>query len=126
MDEEAQRLKAWTSRMLKGFLSERGEECVSLNGHPTDRLPHNFNVYFKGVENKALIASIQFKVAISAGSACTTMLVEPSHVIAALGYPAERAYCSVRFGLGRFTTEEVDYAMDTIISAVRKLRTIRN
>lgn len=127
MDGEARRLKAWTNKMLKAFLVELDEDKVSLNGHPTDRLPHNLNVYFKGVENKALIASIQSKVAISAGSACTTMLVEASHVLAALGYPEERAYCSVRFGLGRFTTEEeVNYALDIVISAVRKLRKIRS
>lgn len=127
MDGEARRLKAWTNKMLKTFVNDLGEDKVSLNGHPTERLPHNLNVYFKGVENKALIASVQSKVAISAGSACTTMLVEPSHVLAALGYPEERAYCSVRFGLGRFTTEEeVNYVLETIISAVRKLRKIRS
>jgi cysteine desulfurase len=100
---------------------------ISLNGHPTDRLAHNLNVYIKGVENKALINYTQSEIAISAGAACTTTLMEPSHVITALGYPEERAYCSIRFGLGRHNTEaEVKYAAMTIVNAVNKLKKIKS
>ena len=76
----------------------------TLNGHPTDRLPHNLNVRFPGIEGKAVINSVSDRVAISAGSACTTQTVEPSHVLLALGLSEEQAHQSIRFGLGRFTT----------------------
>lgn len=126
MGRESERLKSWTSVMLNRFKDELGEDNVGLNGHPTNRLPHNLNVYFKGVENKALINNVQSQLAISAGSACTTTLVEASHVILALGYPEERAYCSARFGLGRFTTEEeVNSAMEIVTAAVKKLRKLK-
>jgi cysteine desulfurase len=126
MESENKRFKEWTHRIFEEFEKEIGEKNVGLNGHPSDRLPHNLNVYFKDVENKALINYIQQYVAISAGSACTTMLVEPSHVILALGYPPERAYCSIRIGLSRYTNdEEVQFATKTIIDSVRRLRRIR-
>jgi cysteine desulfurase len=123
MDSESKRLKSFTSKILKSFIDALGDENIGLNGHPTDRLPHNLNVYLKGIENKALINYIQPHLAISAGSACTTTLVEPSHVIIALGYPEERAYCSIRFGLSRsITDEEVDIATKLVVDATQKLR----
>lgn len=126
MESENKQFSSWTSMMLRRFKEELGETNVSQNGHPTDRLAHNLNVYFKDVENKALINYVQPHLAISAGSACTTMLVEPSHVILALGYPAERAHCSVRFGLSRYTTnEEVDFATGIIIDSIKRLRHIK-
>jgi cysteine desulfurase len=98
-----------------------------LNGHPTDRLPHNLNLYIKGVENKALISHTQSELAISAGAACTTIAVEPSHVIIALGYSDERAYCSIRIGLGRHNTEdEVRYASRTLVNVINKLKKIKS
>jgi cysteine desulfurase len=125
MAKEEKRFKKWTRQMFDRFIADLGEENVSLNGHPTERLSHNLNVYFRGIENKALINSIQSKVAISSGAACTTTSVEPSYVIRALGYSEERAYCSVRFGLGRYNTEEeVNFVTDLIIKSVKKLRTI--
>ena len=125
MDMEKDMFKGWTNLMLEMLMDGIGKENVSLNGHPKDRLPHNLNVYLKGIENKALINQIQSEISISAGSACTTTLVEPSHVIMALGYPEERAYCSIRFGLGRQNTEnEVKYATMKIVSAANKLKKI--
>jgi len=125
MDAENTRFRAWTTKMFNELGSRLGKDVISLNGHPTDRLAHNLNVYIKGIENKALITSIQSQVAISAGSACTTTLMEPSHVILALGYPEERAFSSIRLGLGRHNTEqEVSYATDVIVKAVDKLRII--
>lgn len=126
MVDESKRLKSFTGQMLESFAEALGDENIGLNGHPTDRLPHNLNVYFKGVENKALINNVQPYLAISAGSACTTTLVEPSHVILGLGYNEDRAFCSVRFGLSRYTTEdEANFAIKTIVDAVRKLQRIR-
>ena len=91
----------------------------TLNGHPTDRLPHNLNVRFPGIEGKAVINSVSDRVAISAGSACTTQTVEPSHVLLALGLSEEQAHQSIRFGLGRFTTgEEVEFAVRAVLEAV--------
>jgi len=125
MDTENKKFRSWTTEMLNKVSGKLGKDMVSLNGHPTDRLAHNLNMYIKGIENKALITNIQPQVAISAGSACTTTLMEPSHVILALGYPAERAFSSIRLGLGRHTTEEeVNYATDIIINAVNKLKSI--
>jgi cysteine desulfurase len=125
MDAENTRFRTWTTKMFNELGNRLGKDVISLNGHPTDRLAHNLNVYIKGIENKALITSVQSQVAISAGSACTTTLMEPSHVILALGYPEERAFSSIRLGLGRHNTEqEVSYATDVIVKAVDKLRII--
>lgn len=126
MNTEIKRLKAFTSSMFKNFVEQLGQDNVALNGHPTDRLPHNLNVYFRGIENKALINHVQSHLAISAGSACTTTLVEPSHVLLALGFSEERVFSSVRFGLSRNVTDkEVDFAVNTVVDAVKKLRRIR-
>lgn len=117
---EQVRLRQWTNRMHGEFSQIEG---TAQNGHPTQRLPSNLNMYFKGIEAKALIQNLIKDVAISAGSACTTKEVEPSHVIVALGYPAERAYSSIRFGLGRFNTEEeIDYVIPAVIDSVKRLR----
>jgi len=123
MHEEAKRLGAWTRKMRSAFESALGAE---LNGHPSQRLPHNLNMFFRGVESKALIQSVNSQLAISASSACTSDQVQPSHVILALGFDHERAHCSVRFGLGRFNTqEEIDFAIETIGKAVRRLLAIK-
>ncbi len=96
---------------------------IKLNGDQKNRLPHNLNITIPGVENKALIHILKDKLSFSTGSACTTTKVKPSHVIIALGYDEERAYSSIRFGLGRFTTkEEIDITIDVITKAIIKLR----
>jgi len=122
MHRENERFSKWTDGMLSSFQEIGGE----LNGHSTKRLVHNLNVYFKGIESKAIINSISKKVAISTGSACTTQIVEPSHVLLALGHDEERAHSSIRIGLGRFNTEEeVIYATKQIISSIETLSSIR-
>jgi len=122
MNSENERFRKWTDTMLSSFQEIGGE----LNGHPTKRLAHNLNVHFKGIESKAIINSISKKVAISAGSACTTQIVEPSHVLLALGHDEERAHSSIRIGLGRFNTEdEVIYATKQIVSSIETLSRIR-
>ena len=122
MSNENERLRRFTKEMLETFENAGGR----LNGHRTKRLSHNLNVYFKGVESKAIINSISNKVAISAGSACTTQVVEPSHVLLALGYSEERAHSSIRIGLGRFNIEdEIHYATGKIVSLVENLSKIK-
>ncbi len=122
MHQEAARLTNWTLKMRRSFEALVGAE---LNGHPSQRLPHNLNMYFPRVESKALIQSVRSEVAISASSACTTDEVEPSHVILGLGFTPSRAHNSVRFGLGRFnTSEEVDFAIEAVSKGVGRLLTI--
>ena len=95
-----------------------------MNGSMEQRLPGNLNVSFDGVDAETLILSMP-EIALSTGSACTSATVEPSHVLRALGLSDDRAHSSVRFGLGRFTTEEeVDYAAGRVVESVRKLRAL--
>ena len=123
MEPEAKRHSEWTQRMRLEF---ENKLAAQLNGHPVDRLPHNLNMYFNGVDAKALIQLLSRDLAVSAGSACTTKEVEPSHVLIALGFPPERAYSSIRFGLGRFNTEEeIDFAIEVVKKGVNRLRKIR-
>ena len=97
-----------------------------LNGHPEKRLAHNLNVRFEGIESKAIINSVSKKIAISAGSACTTQVVEPSHVLLALGLNEEKAHSSVRFGLGRFNTEdEIKFTSEQICEIIQNLQKIK-
>ena len=119
MDSENKRFLEWSDKMLQSFESAGGE----LNGHSTKRLSHNLNVYFAGIESKAIINSISKEMAISAGSACTTQTVEPSHVILALGFDESRAHSSIRIGLGRRNTEaEISYATEKIGEVIKTLR----
>ena len=108
--------------MLKKFTAVGGK----LNGHPTNRLLHNLNIRFDGIESKAIINSVSKKIAISAGSACTTQNVEPSHVLLALGLSEELSHNAIRIGCGRFNTdEEIQIATDEILNALESLAKIR-
>ena len=120
MEAEGRRLREWTDWM---FANLHGAFLdVERNGHPTACLPHNLNVYLPGVESRALMLELRDMVALSTGSACTTARVEPSHVIIALGLGEERAYNSVRFGLGRFTTfEQVTFVQSAVVTAVNSI-----
>ncbi len=122
MADEDKRYREWSRAMLESF-EDAGAE---LNGHPTNRLSHNLNVYFPGVESKALVNTISKEVAISAGSACTADSVEPSHVLLALGFSEERAHSSIRIGMGRGNTEdEINHATERILDEVKHLRLVR-
>ena len=122
MEQENAKFKKWMSVML-AKLSEAG---AKLNGHPEKRLAHNLNVRFDGIESKAIINSVSKKIAISAGSACTTQVVEPSHVLLALGLSGDQTHYSIRVGCGRFNTEEeIQIAADEICHAVESLAKIR-
>jgi cysteine desulfurase len=120
MAEEARRLIDLRDKLQAGVF-ERLDE-VYLNGHPTERLPGNLNVSFAYVEGESLLMGIN-DVAVSSGSACTSATLEPSYVIRALGINEELAHSSIRFGLGRFNTEEeVDYVVDRVAREVKRLR----
>lgn len=95
---------------------------VEINGSEHDRYYGNLNLSFAGVEGESLLMAIK-DIAISSGSACTSASLEPSYVLRALGVDEELAHTSMRFGFGRFTTEEeVDYAAEKLVKAVTKLR----
>jgi len=120
MADENRRLLDLRNRLQAG-LFERLED-VTLNGHPTERLPGNLNVSFAYVEGESLLMGIS-DVAVSSGSACTSATLEPSYVIRALGVSEELAHSSIRFGLGRFNTaEEVDFVTDRVAREVNRLR----
>jgi cysteine desulfurase len=120
MELEAARMRSLRDKLQAG-LFERLDE-VYLNGHPTERLPGNLNVSFAYVEGESLLMGIS-DVAVSSGSACTSATLEPSYVIRALGTNEELAHSSIRFGVGRFNTEEeVDFVTERVSREVKRLR----
>jgi len=124
MGEEAERYRAWTTQMLEMLKEGLGEENVALNGHPTQRLPHNLNVSLKGIESKSLVVQLK-NIAIATGSACTTANVEASHVIKALGFAENRAHSAIRIGVGRDNTDlEVRLAAKAISTEVNRLKSL--
>jgi cysteine desulfurase len=121
MDSENKKFKEWTDMMLEEFEKIGGV----LNGHRSNRLSHNLNVYFPGIEGKSIINSVSKEIAISAGSACTTQNVEPSHVLLALGLDEDTTHYAIRIGIGRFNTiDEIQKAQDMICSAVKSISKI--
>ena len=120
MRNEATRLAALRDRLKNHLLAELDE--VSINGSMEHRLPNNLNMSFNHVESESLLMALN-DVALSSGSACTSATLEPSYVLKALGSADEAAHSSVRFGFGRFNTEEeVDYVVRRVVEAVGKLR----
>lgn len=120
MAAEAGRLAALRERLRKGVTEQL--DGVTLNGHPTERLPGNLNLSFDFVEGGALLVGLK-DLAVSSGSACTSADPEPSYVLRAMGVSEERAHGSIRFGLGRFNTEEeVDFVVGEVVRTVRRLR----
>ncbi len=119
---EAVRLLELRERLRVGIQSKLDD--VTLNGHPTLRLPGNLNLSFAYVDGEALMMAMR-DVAVSSGSACTSASVEPSYVLRAIGLSDELARSSLRFGLGRFNTEEeIDFTVATVVQAVERLRAI--
>jgi cysteine desulfurase len=120
MPVESTRMAALRDKLQKAMTSVLEE--VYLNGHPTQRLPHNLNLSFAYVEGESLLMGMK-EIALSSGSACTSATLEPSYVLKALGVGAELAHSSIRFGIGRFNTEEeIDYTAKRMIETVTKLR----
>lgn len=119
-EAEAVRLRALRDRLWKKLTSQL--DSVVLNGHSERRLPGNLNLSFAFVEGEGLMMAIK-DVAVSSGSACTSASLEPSYVLRSMGLDEDMAHSSIRFGLGRFNTEEeVDYVADLVVSKVRRLR----
>jgi cysteine desulfurase len=136
MADEAQRVLRLRERLKDKLFAELDE--IFVNGHPVHRLPGNLNVSFAFVEGESLlmglngsaaggqpeiIAAATPAIAVSSGSACTSATLEPSYVLKALGVGDELAHTSIRFGLGRFNTEEeIDYVAERVAREVRRLR----
>jgi cysteine desulfurase len=122
MPQEAERLRQLRERLRQG-LQERLPETY-LNGHPTERLPGNLHLSFAHVRADALLSALR-DIAVSSGSACTSADPEPSYVLRALGLPDELVRSGIRFGLGRFTTEEeIDYVIEEVCRQVERLRAL--
>jgi len=120
MATESDGLRAWRDRLRDGILSQLDE--VYVNGSLEHRLPNNLNVSFAYVEGESLLMGIN-DIAVSSGSACTSATLEPSYVLKALGVGDDLAHTSIRFGLGRFNTEEeVDYVIGRVVETVKRLR----
>ncbi len=120
MAEEGERLRRLRDRLKDSIFAQLDE--VYVNGSLTHRLPHNLNVSFAFVEGESLLMGIN-DVAVSSGSACTSATLEPSYVLKALGVGEDLAHTSIRFGLGRFNTEEeVDYVVSRVVETVNRLR----
>lgn len=119
MAEETDRMIALRDRLIQGVTSQL--DTAVLNGHRERRLPHTANISFPYVEGESLMMAIK-EIAVSSGSACTSASLEPSFVLKALGLGDELAHSSIRFGLGRITTEEeIDYTIEKIVKAVKHL-----
>jgi cysteine desulfurase len=122
MAAESEQLMALRERLKTGILASLDE--VHVNGHPALRLPGNLNMSFAFVEGESLLMALK-EIAVSTGSACTSASLEPSYVLRAIGVPDELAHTSIRFGLGRFNTEEeVDFTVWRVAEEVKRLRGI--
>ncbi|MCF8449121.1 MAG: IscS subfamily cysteine desulfurase [Taibaiella sp.] len=120
MESEAIRLSAMRDRLETSLLEL---EEAYVNGNREHRLPHTANISFKYVEGEGLMMGFNKNIALSSGSACTSASLEPSYVLKALGLGDDLAHSSLRFGLGRFTTDEqIDFTIDAIKTTVLKLR----
>ena len=120
METEMPRLARLRDRLWDGIRNNIPE--VYLNGSMEHRSPHNLNVSFAFIEGESLMMAMK-DIAVSSGSACTSASLEPSYVLRALGRDDELAHSSIRFTLGRFTTEEeIDYVIKTLVEGVTRLR----
>jgi cysteine desulfurase len=119
MAAENVRIGKLRDKLLKGL---QDIEATFVNGDLTQRVAHNLNISFAYVEGESMIMAIK-DLAVSSGSACTSASLEPSYVLRALGRDDELAHSSIRFSIGRFTTEEeIDYAIKLLHEKVGKLR----
>jgi cysteine desulfurase len=120
LPEESRRLSALRDRLLAGLTA--GLDGIVVNGSLEHRLPHNLHVNFEGVDGDSLLIGIS-DIAVSSGSACSSASATPSHVLRALFGDAPVPAASIRFGLGRFTTEaDIDYAIERFTTVVKHLR----
>ena len=120
LSTEPARLIKLRERLWEGLKAELDE--IFINGHPAERLANNLNVSFAYVEGESLMMGMK-EIAVSSGSACTSASLEPSYVLKQIGVGEDLAHTSIRFGLGRFTTEEeIDYTIKKVVATVKKLR----
>ena len=122
MSEEAERLTYLRDRLIKGIL-ERIDH-THLNGHPLKRLPNNVNVSVDFIEGESMLLNLDLEgICASTGSACSSSSLEPSHVLLAMGLAHEQAHGSLRFSLGKWTTEdEIGRVLEVLPHIVAKLR----
>lgn len=121
MAQDAERLSKLRDKLESAFLAKVEE--VYVNGNRESRMPHVTNISFKHVEGEGLMMTFNQNIALSSGSACTSASLEPSYVLVALGLGDDLAHSSLRFSLGRFTSEEdIDYVIDRISSGVHHMR----
>lgn len=122
MATETARIRDLRDRLYSGIISGLTE--VKLNGHPINRLVNNLNITVKNVNSDSLLAAIK-EIAISTGSACSSESVKTSHVLEAIGLDDKHKHSSLRFGLGRFTTdEEIDYVVNKVVEKAKHLRDV--
>ncbi len=120
MMEERNRLEKLRDKLVEGIASQLDGTWV--NGHPTHRLPQNANITFEGIKADTLMMDMK-DIALSSGSACSSASPEPSHVLTAIGLKKDDVLSSIRFGLGRFTTEEeIEYAIGRVVETVKAAR----
>ena len=124
MEEESIHLASLRDKLIRGLLVKI--EFTRLNGHPTKRLPGNVNVSIKYVEGESMLLKLDGKgICASSGSACTSSILEPSHVLTAMGIPPDVAHSSLRFTLGRENTEyDVNYVLEVLPDIIKELRLI--
>ncbi len=121
MQQDAERLSKLRDKLEKALCDQLEE--VYINGNPAHRMPHVTNLSFKHVEGEGLMMTFNQNMAVSSGSACTSASLEPSYVLVALGLGDDLAHSSIRFSLGRFTTEaEIDEAIEAVINGVNHMR----
>ena len=122
MSEEAERVTYLRDKLIKGLLTQI--EHTRLNGHPTKRLPNNVNVSISFAEGESMCLNLDLEgICVSTGSACTSSITEPSHVLLALGLPPLQVHSSLRLSLGKWTTvEEIDRVLEVLPRIVAKLR----
>ena len=122
LEADGQRLRKLRDRLEQSLLAL---DDVMVNGDTSDRLPQVSNLSFGQVEGKSLLLGFTKNIAVAAGSACTSASLAPSYVLKAMGLSDERAYASIRFSLGRFTTEEdIDYTIQAVTETVNNLRSL--
>lgn len=120
MPEESLRIEELRNKLLKGITDKL--EDIKVNGSMNKRLPNNLNLCFKYVRAENIIINLR-DIAVSTGAACTSASLKPNHVLKAIGLTEDEIKNSVRFGLGRFNTEEeVDYVINRIDETINKLR----
>jgi cysteine desulfurase len=121
LERSTAHFQSMRDRLHKGLVSELGDEAVTLNGHPDQRLPNTLSLSFRGVEANTLLSEIGGQVAASAGAACHADKVDLSAVLEAMAIPVEWAMGTVRFSVGRdTTTEEIDHAIEIVAQGVRR------